>query len=125
MKKLILQIVAAILGLIIAKRFVHGVDIKIIANQISIFGVQFTNEWQILLLIGIVLGLINFFIKPILNLITFPLKLLTFGIFGLLINMALIEFIDILFPELVIKGFLPLFLTTIIIFGLSSIFSKL
>lgn len=125
MKRLFFQIIAGVLGIFIAQKIVPGVSLKIILGQTSIFGFQFTAEWQILLLIGIFLGLINFLIKPILNLITWPLKLLTFGLFGLLVNMALVEFVDVLFPELVIKGIIPLFWTTVIIWGVNLILLRI
>lgn len=74
--------------------------------------------WQIiktLLFTGVVLGLINFFIKPVIKVVTFPLKFVTFGLIGLIINIAIIWGIDILFPELHIKGFLALFLVSLLI----------
>ncbi|MBZ1345355.1 MAG: phage holin family protein, partial [Candidatus Nealsonbacteria bacterium] len=75
--------------------------------------------WQSLLLAGLVLGLINFFIKPILKLITLPLRILTLGLFGLIINMAIIWMIDVLFPELIIQGIIPLFWTTLIVWTIN------
>lgn len=108
---LILQIIAGVMGLFLAKEFVNGVEI--------------TNSVWTLVWCGLFLGLINSFIKPILNLITLPLRIITFGLFGLLINMAIIWFIDIIFPELIIKGIAPLFWTTLIIWALSAIIPKL
>lgn len=36
--------------------------------------------------VAIVFGLVNAFIRPVLKLLTFPLSMLTFGLFGLLVN---------------------------------------
>lgn len=83
-----------------------------------ISGVEFTGSWKLLLFVGLILGLINFFIKPVLKLITLPLRLLTFGLFGLIINMGIIWVIDVYFTELIIRGIIPLFWTTLIIWGL-------
>ena len=115
MNSLILQIIAGILGIFLATKFVPGVNLEILLGQSSLFGIEFTASWQILLLIGFALGLINFFIKPLLNLITLPLKILTLGLFGLVINMGIIWAVDIFFPELIIPGIIPLFWTTLII----------
>lgn len=104
MKKLLLTIASGILGLWLASQFVTGVE--------------FLGSWQDFLLVGLILGLINFFIKPILKLITLPLRMLTLGLFGLVINMAMIWLVDILFAELIIQGIIPLFWTTLIIWGL-------
>ena len=119
MNSLILQIIAGILGIFLATKFVPGVSLEILPGQSSLFGIEFTASWQILLLIGFALGLINFFIKPVLKMITLPLRILTFGLFSLVINMGIIWAVDILFPELVISGIIPLFWTTVIIWGVS------
>ena len=101
MTRLIFHIIAGVLGLWLAIKFVSGVI--------------FTGGIKDLLLAGCFLGLINFFIKPLLNLITLPLKILTLGLFGLLINMGIIWVVDIFFTELDIKGIIPLLWTTLII----------
>jgi putative membrane protein len=119
MNSLILQIVAGILGIFLGTRFVPGVSLEIIPGQSSLFGIEFTASWQILLLVGSILGLINFFIKPVLKMITLPLRILTFGLFSLVINILIIWTVDILFPELIISGIIPLFWTTVIIWGVS------
>ena len=119
MNRLILQIIAGILGIFLATKFVPGVSLEVIPGQSSLFGIEFTTSWQILLLIGSALGLINFFIKPVLKMITLPLRMLTFGLFSLVINMAMVWTVDILFPELVIQGIIPLFWLSIIIWGVS------
>lgn len=43
------------------------------------------------LIFGLVLGLINAFIKPVVKLLTLPLTCLTFGLFALVVNMALFK----------------------------------
>ena len=117
--RLILQIIAGILGIFLATQFVPGVGLEIIPGQSEFFGIELTEKWQILCLVGLVLGLINFFIKPILKAITLPLRILTFGLFSLIINIFLIWIVDVVFLELEILGVLPLFWTTIIIWGIS------
>lgn len=92
------------MGLWLADRFISGVD--------------FTGDWKTLLYAGFALGLINFFVKPILKLVTLPVRLLTLGLFGLIINIAIIWAVDILFTELIIEGLYPLLWTTLIVWGL-------
>ncbi|OGZ18706.1 MAG: hypothetical protein A2175_00245 [Candidatus Nealsonbacteria bacterium RBG_13_42_11] len=88
-------------------------------------GVEFTGEMKYLILAGCFLGLINFFIKPILKIITLPLRILTFGLIGLVINMLIIWAVDIFFPELVIQGIVPLFWTSLIVWGVGFILGLL
>ena len=103
-RNIFLTILSGILGLWLATQFVSGVE--------------FTGGWKNFLLAGVILGLINFFIKPVLKLITLPLRFITFGLFGIVINVGIILVVDILFPELVIRGIVPLLWTTLIIWVL-------
>jgi putative membrane protein len=107
-KRLISQILAGILGLYLARRFIPDV--------------KFTGSVKFLLLAGLVLGLINFFIKPILKVITLPLRIFTFGLFSLVINIGMIWIVTRFFPQLKISTILALFLTSVIVWGLNLIF---
>jgi len=120
-ENLIWRIISGALGIFLAVRFVPGVSLKIIPGESVFFGIALTQNWQIILLVGSILGLINFFVKPILDKITWPLKLLTFGIFSLVLNMAIIWFLDVLFPEFQVSGLIPLFWTTVICWGINFI----
>ncbi|MFC1663908.1 phage holin family protein [Patescibacteria group bacterium] len=104
---LILQILAGISGLWLTTVFVPGVE--------------FTGSIQSLLFAGLILGLVNSVIKPVLKLITLPLRIITFGLFGIVVNMGMIWIVDIVFPELIISGIIPLFWTTVVVWGLSLI----
>jgi putative membrane protein len=119
MERLFWQIVVGILGIYLGIQFVPGVSLEIPPEGIIFLGIKLTQEWQVIVLIGIVLGLVNFFIKPIFKIVTLPLRILTFGLFGFIINMLMIWFVDIFFPELVIAGIIPLFWLTIIVWVLS------
>ncbi len=82
-------------------------------------GVTFSGDFKYLIMAGALLGLLNFFVKPILKLITLPLRILTLGLFSLIINMLLVMAVDILFVELTIQGIVPLFETTAILWLVS------
>ena len=118
---LIFQIIAGVLGIFLSSKFVPGVSLEVIPGKSIFFGITFTQNWQILLLVGGILGLINFFIKPILDKITLPLKILTFGLFSLILNMAVIWVLDILFLEFQVLSIVSLFWTTIICWGINLI----
>jgi putative membrane protein len=110
-RKLIFQIIVAILGIWLATELIDGVE--------------FTGSLRTLCYAGLILGFINFFIKPILNLITLPLRMITFGLFSLVINMGIVWLIEIIFPQLEISGIYPLFWTTITVWALSLIASRI
>lgn len=126
MKKIIFQIAAAALGMWLVTIFVPGVGIKLYSDS-NFFGINLTAQWQLFILFGIVLGLLNFFVKPILDTITLPLRIITLGLFSFIVNMAIIWIIDLIFNELYIPLWMPLLYTTLIIWILnivSSIFLK-
>lgn len=120
MKRLLSQIIAATAGLWLANSFVPGVAVRIYSES-SFFGFNLTAQWQIFLILGIILGLINFFIKPIINAVTLPLRIITLGLFSIVINMGLLWLLDVMFDELYAPWFYPLLWTTLIIWGLSLI----
>ena len=113
MQRLFWHIVVGILGLWLAIQFVHFLP------GVTPPGIIFTGSITTLILAGVVLGIINFLIKPILKLITLPLNFLTLGLFGLIINMLTIWIVDVLFVDLDIRGLAALFWTTIIIWLVS------
>lgn len=124
MRRFLLQITGGILGIWIAVKFIPGAELKIIPGHSSIFDIALNANWQILLLTGSCLGLVNFLIKPLLQVITFPLRILTMGLTGLAINMAIVWLIDILFAELIIQGIIPLFWTTLVVWILNFLLLK-
>jgi putative membrane protein len=115
MKRLTFQIIAGALGIWLSAHFISNVEIRTIPGYSEFFGIEISSDWQIIVLIGIVIGIINSFLKPILKFITTPIRILTFGIASVLLNMFLIWIVDILFLELTIKGIIPLFWTTVFV----------
>lgn len=116
MNKLLAQIIAGIGGVWLAIQFVPKVDF-ISSNP--------REKLLYLILIGAIIGLVNFFIKPALNIITYPLRVLTLGLFSLILDLGVVWAADILFKRLVIVGLIPLFWTTLIILVLSSILPRI
>ncbi len=117
--RLILQFVVGVLGLWLATKFIPNVEFTNPIWPKAEF--NWNNFSQTLLFAGMLLGALNFFVKPVLNFITFPLRLITFNLFSFVIIMGLIWAVDLASPGLTIEGILPLFLTSLIIFTLSTI----
>jgi len=113
-QKLFWYTIGGTLSIYLATLFVTGVSLEIIPGQNTFFGIEFTRQWQLLLIVGGILGIINIFVRPIISLLTLPLRILTLGLFPLIINMFILWVLDILFLELVIVGLTPLFFTAII-----------
>ncbi len=113
-RSLLWYIIASIIALFVA---------TLIVPNVSIEG-ETIQYIKVLLLSGLVLGLINYFIKPLIKTIVFPLRLLTFGLINLVINILIVWCVDILFLELSIEGLLSLFLTSLIVWIVNIIIPK-
>lgn len=62
----------------------------LVLRQISSRFITFDSA-EAVLVFGLVLGLINAFIKPIVRILSLPITCLTFGLFALVVNMALFK----------------------------------
>jgi putative membrane protein len=96
--------------------------IQILVNALAIFladylvpGIVFEGDILTLFIAGLLLGLINFFIKPILKIISAPLIALSLGLFIIVINIALLWLLEYFVPELTITGFWSYFWGVLII----------
>jgi putative membrane protein len=67
-------------------------------------GVSVSGFW-IALVVAIVLGIINTFIKPILFILTLPLTILSLGLFYLVLNAVLIQLTSAIIDGFNIKNF--------------------
>lgn len=63
------------------------------------------DEFTTALTVAIVLGLLNFFVKPILVLLTLPVTIFTLGLFLLVINAAMILLCDHFVDGFDVNGF--------------------
>ena len=78
------------LGLWLVTRIVPGVGVS-----------SSRGLWQA----ALVLGLVNAIIKPVLWLLTFPLTVLTFGLFALVVNAFMLQLTAWLVADFRVKGF--------------------
>jgi len=69
-------------------------------------GVHYVGSFWYLLLAGLVLGLVNVFVRPLVTLLSLPLVLVTFGLFYLVINGFLFWLLDKLLDGLAVDSFL-------------------
>lgn len=102
--------------------FLIRVILHVIANMVAVKvadffvpGFSFSGNWQDLVLFGIVLGIVNSFIRPIIKFLAFPVIILTLGLFYIVINIALLFFVASLVPAVTISGFWAAFWAVMII----------
>jgi putative membrane protein len=97
----ILRALLSALGLWLATRLVSGIWIR---------------DPETLVLAGLLLGIVNAFIRPIAVLLTLPLTILTLGIFLLVLNAGMVALVAAMLPGFTIPGgFSAAFLTALIV----------
>ena len=73
------------------------------------------TSWTAALIVGIVLGLINTFIKPVLTILTIPISIITLGIFGIVLNALLFWLAAYFVVGFSITGFLAALLGSLLV----------
>lgn len=76
------------------------------------------------LVLAVVLGIINIFIKPVIGLLTLPINILTLGIFSLIVNALLIMLAGFVVPGFTVAGFWPAFFFSIVVSLVSAVFGS-
>ncbi len=116
-------------------KFLLKLFILIISNAIALYaasalipGFQITTDYVGFLKIGLVFGIINTFIRPIVKLLSFPLIIITFGLFSLVINILLLYYTSYLFNFFTINslfaGILGLLVISLVNSIMSAVFKK-
>ena len=98
-------------------RFLIAAAINVLALLVAdwAFDGVTIDGWGPLIMGGIVLGLANVFLKPLVTFIALPLILLTFGIAYFFVNVAILAFTEWVVPDFSIDGFWTYVGATIVI----------
>lgn len=105
--------------------------VSLVINALALYvtdflfvGIRFDN-WQALLVTAIVLGILNSFIRPVVQFLALPLSILTFGIFALVINAAMLALASLIVPGFHVDGFWTAFWGAIVLSLTSTFLSSL
>ena len=79
--------------------------IAVIASAYLLPGVTLVGGFWTALVVALVLGLLNVFIKPLLVILTLPINILTLGLFTLVINAVIIMLVSAIVPGFKVDGF--------------------
>lgn len=83
--------------------------------QLWVAGFVILDGWQAYLIAGLVLGLLNLIVRPILKIITFPLIVVSLGLFLIVINAIIIWLTAQLTGYIVIESYVALLWATFIL----------
>ena len=104
--------------------------IKLLLNALLVFalawalpGVQVESFWTALV-VAVILGFLNIFIKPILVIITIPVTILTLGLFLLVINALVIQLAAWIVDDFYVTTFWWALLFSLILSVMNSAFER-
>jgi putative membrane protein len=75
----------------------------------------YVPNWGVAVIAALVLGVANATVGLLLKIITFPLILITFGIFYFVVNALVLLLVAFLVPQFSINGFLPAFVAALVL----------
>ena len=88
-------------------------------------GIVVTGGWPTDLLIALVWSVIIMVIKPVVNILSLPITILTLGLFNLVINALLFWGMSLIVPSFTVAGFLPALLGSIVLSVFSWLIEKI
>lgn len=105
--------------------------INLIINGLAVFitsrilpGVA-VDDFFVAILVSVILGVVNTFLKPILLLLTLPINILTLGLFTFVINAIMVLIVGGLVPGFRVDGFWSALLFSLILSVVSGIIYSL
>jgi len=96
----------------------NGLAVLVASNLLS--GVA-VDGYLSAIIVGLVLGLVNLFVKPIITILTLPITILTLGLFLLIINAAMVLLVDWMVPSFDVAGWGAAILFAIVLWVLNMI----
>jgi putative membrane protein len=92
-----------------------GVNILALLTIDWLFDSVQIGRWGSVLLGAAVLALANTFLKPVLTILTFPIILITLGLFYFALNVAMLALAELIAPDFSINGFWTYIGATIVV----------
>ena len=104
--------------------------LHVLANALAILAAEwlipkifYSYSFLSLMKLAVLLGIINFVLKPILKTLAAPIILLSLGLFTIIINIFSVWLVTYLAPELKIVGLDAFFWTTIVVIAFNFVVS--
>jgi len=98
--QLLIRLVILTLGVLVAVNVIDGVNVPEIKDAI---------------VVAVVFGLLNTFLKPVLQILALPVTILTLGIFYFVINVFIVYLTEFIVPQFTVDGFFPALLFSIVV----------
>ncbi len=105
--------------------------LKILINALAVFGAAYilpgihVKNFGTAIVVAIVLGLLNFFVKPVLVFFSIPITLLTLGLFLLIINALIVKLCAKLVSGFQVEGWLWAIIFSLVVSLFSAILESI
>jgi len=109
MAKALLQFGLVVGAFLILARVVPGFEVR---------------DWGAAVIAALLFGLVNATLGFVLRILTFPLILLTLGLFSFVLNAVLLKFVALLVPGFTIRGFWPALLAALVLSAVNMLFKS-
>ena len=108
---------------LIARLLINAFALWCAARYVN--GIHYSGSWQGLVGLALVFGFVNTIIKPVLKLLSFPIRLLTLGLFTLVLNalmLLLTAWLAVRFDiAFTVRGFVPAFVGALLVSVISMV----
>lgn len=101
--------------------YMHAV-LKFLGTTAAVFltvnfvpGISVSGGWVTILLVAVVWSVITMVIRPVLQILTLPITLITFGLFAFILNAILFWAMTLVVPGFGVAGFVPALLGAIVL----------
>lgn len=104
--KLLLHLVISTLAVLVAADILDGVTVDTTTTAV---------------VVAIVLGILNSFVRPVLQILALPITILTLGLFYIVINVFMVYIAEFMIGGFAVDGFITALLFSIIVSLVSSV----
>ncbi|MDB5188254.1 MAG: rane protein of unknown function [Candidatus Kaiserbacteria bacterium] len=98
-----------------------GLVAAIILTVYLVPGISITGGWVNIVLVALVWSVITMVIRPVLRVLTFPLTILTFGLFSLILSALLFWAMTLVVPGFTVAGFIPALVGSLVLSIISTL----
>jgi putative membrane protein len=78
-------------------------------------GIAVSGGWTTVFLVALAWSVITLIIRPVLRILTFPITIITFGLFAFVLNAALFWAMELVIPGFDVQGFVPALLGAVVL----------
>ncbi len=100
------------------RRLLYAWIVNVVAIWVAAYfvdGINYSDDYWILIVAGLVFGLVNFFLKPIVKLLAIPLIIITLGIVLFFINLFMLYITSWIVSGFDIDSFMAAVWATVVI----------